>query len=138
MMIHFDKNGFIEIKNELTKDLNSSERKIIKNENIKIIENGKNKRKNTIIGNNNKISYYTITIIIKYLIILDIFSKKIKNIIFNSFYFQISKITLKINGTGYNNIFGSRVLKPNEIYINGNKQEKVNNNYFFNQTDNFV
>ena len=58
-----------------------------------------------------------------------------------------SNITLKVKGIGYNHILGyapevncffGKNYYPNEIYINGNKQDKVNYIYYFNQSDNVV
>ena len=56
---------------------------------------------------------------------------------------HLSNITLRINGIGYNKIFGSKdhfysQYYPNEVYINGKKQDKVNYTYYFNDTDNYV
>ena len=66
-----------------------------------------------------------------------------------SIIFQFSTISLKIKGNGTKNIFGYENSKnminrfeiqyfPNEIYINGIKQNIVNYSYYFNQTDNLV
>ena len=58
--------------------------------------------------------------------------------------FIVSKITLKINGIGYKKVFTSNVEEfnnayyPNEIYINGIKQEAVSSNYYLNQSNNLV
>ena len=58
--------------------------------------------------------------------------------------YGFSKITLKINGIGEKNIFcfNSTLYKreyyPNEVYINGNKQNILNYSYYFNQTENDV
>ena len=85
--------------------------------------------------------------IIKLLIIMDLFFKisLIKKLQLFELYF--SNITLKVKGIGYNDIlgydknegkyFGSDYY-PNEVHINGNKQNIVNYTYHFNQTDNIV
>ena len=57
---------------------------------------------------------------------------------------NFSKITLKINGIGYKNIFTSNIKEfndtyyPDDIYINGNKQNIINYTYYLNQTKNVV
>ena len=60
--------------------------------------------------------------------------------------FQYSKISLKIKGNGTKNILGSPYGEhifdtqyyPNEVYINGEKQNTVNYSYEFDQEDNYV
>ena len=87
---------------------------------------------------------YIIINLIKY-IIINIFCQ-IKNIIIlDLFQFQYSKITLRIEGIGENNIFGNEMDHefrkfnfPKEVYINGNKQDKKEHKYHFNLTNNFV
>jgi surface protein len=60
------------------------------------------------------------------------------------FYLNLNKITLKIKGIGYNDIFCSRDNDyspdnyPNEVYINDIKQDIVKFNYFFNRIENVV
>ena len=57
---------------------------------------------------------------------------------------NFSKITLKINGIGYKNVFTGNIKEfntihyPNEIYINGNQQNIINYTYYLNQTKNVV
>ena len=55
---------------------------------------------------------------------------------------NIANITLKINGIGNKNIFGQEFFGssnyPNEIYINGEKQDEVKKTYYFNETINSV
>ena len=96
----------------------------------------KNRKKN-IFGNyfNNKI--YILLIII--ILIINSFCS-IKSIIFNAYYFQYSKITLKVKGIGESAIFNnysSSIDYLNEVYINGNNMD-ILEKYFFNQTENFV
>ena len=131
MMMDFNKNGFIEIKIMSKKDLNLKERKKIKNENNKINDKIKNKSKNKIKRNNNVFINYITPTFIKYVIIIGMFNQKVKNNIFDSFYFKFSKITLTINNTGYNYIFGhgASIYYPDVVYINENKQDKIDNNY---------
>ena len=76
---------------------------------------------------------------------INIFYYVKSNILFDLFYYQYSKITLKIKGIGEHFIFGNdayskfeSIYYPNEIYINGNKESKINYKYYFNQTENFV
>ena len=84
-------------------------------------------------------------IIIKYILInliafrtINIFYYVKSNILFDLFYYQYSKITLKIKGIGEHFIFGNdehskfeSIYYPNEIYINGNKESKINYKYYF-------
>ena len=80
-------------------------------------------------------------IIIKVILIIDIFNQIMAYNINNFFYSRFSYITLKINGLGNNYILGiqfNKTLYPNEVYINGNKTEEINNGYYFNQIDNYV
>ena len=59
---------------------------------------------------------------------------------------QFSNITLKIKGIGYKNILGEysdskpfeSIYYPNEVYINGIKQNIVNYSYYLNLTDNYI
>ena len=56
---------------------------------------------------------------------------------------KISNITLKMRGIGYKKIFRNttnfkEIDYPNEVYINGEKQNTLNYTYYFNQTDNIV
>ena len=81
--------------------------------------------------------------IIKYIILLNLF-----NIISldyrNSFIeYKAYNITLKIKGTGAKKIFSSNGFfrsnyHPDEVYINGYKQDNVKYSYELNQTDNFI
>ena len=64
---------------------------------------------------------------------------------FDFYYFQYSKITLKVKGIGENNILGddkdynfSNIDYLIEVFINGHKQDKIEYKYYFNQTDNYV
>ena len=83
-------------------------------------------------------------IIIIATIIINMF-RQINNNIFDLFYFQYSKITLKIQGIGNNYILGNYgtsrfqgIEYRKEVYINGNIQNTKGYSYNFNQSDNFV
>ena len=99
----------------------------------------KSGRKNTeqiAINNNNNIMIF----LFKLLILINIFSP-LKNNIFDLYYFRISKISLKIKGFGLNSILGkyfNKSLYPNYVYINGEKQDSIECEYYFNQLENFV
>ena len=91
--------------------------------------------KNYIINNN-----YIVKIIIKSIIILDLLYRT-KSYLYDSYFFQYSKITLKIRGNSENailnyNFKGINYLK--EVHINGNKKNEIAYRYYFNQEDNFV
>ena len=84
-------------------------------------------------------------LIFKFLVLMDLFIPIFPNITTNGFYLNYSNITFKIKGIGYKNIFGNegfnsfnRSHYPNEIYINGKKQELVTHSYNFTQKNNFV
>ena len=104
--------------------------------------NNKNKKRMNVVNNNNAIITNNKIIIVS--ILINIFYQ-IKNNIFDLFYFQDSKITLKIKGIGYNNILGyadnynfQGINKLKDVYINGIKQNETKYIYYFNQSDNFV
>ena len=116
--------------------LNDNNNKMKENKKINIIIKNVIHNKNAII-----INY----IIIIASIIINICCQ-IKNNIFNLFFFKYSKISLKIKGIGDNNILGVDNINSNfqdiiylkEVYINGVRQDKIENKYKFNLTDNFV
>ena len=109
--------------------------------------------------NNNIYGYFEDKIIIKKDINIKERNNKIKinnrfiiiyiiiNLIILSNNNKYSNITLKIKGNGYNNIFTNGTMcsptfnsqnYPNEIYINGKKQNNINYYYYFNDTDNYI
>ena len=109
--------------------------------------------------NNNIYGYFEDKIIIKKDINIKERNNKIKinnrfiiiyiiiNLIILSNNNKYSNITLKIKGNGYNNIFTTGTIcsdgfkssnYPNEIYINGKKQNNINYYYYFNDTDNYI
>ena len=138
------KNDFLEIKNKTKMNI-----VIIKTRNMNNdYDKGKNyyqkKIKHSNFGRKIIIRNYVIIIFIL-TIIINIFCKKNNNKIFNLFYFQDSKITLKIKGIGYYSLFGNEI-KHNftginhlkEVKINGNRQNKIAYKYYFNQACNNV
>ena len=52
------------------------------------------------------------------------------------FKLNLSTIKFKIKGTGNIKIYYN--YKPDEIYINGNKQYVIQNSYYFKEFDNFI
>ena len=133
------KNGF---KNKSFKSSNLNKKNKLVNGNNKIKGNLNNYRINILIKNYIIINNYIaeIIIIIKFIIMLNLFCI-MKNKIINFYYFQYSKIELKVKGVGESLIFNNyseNINFINEIYINGNKQDIIIDEYLFNQTDNFV
>ena len=100
----------------------------------------KTKKTKNININNNIILIF----LIKLLILIYRFIR-IQNNIFYPYYFQYSKISLKIKGIGDSSILGNDTGFPfkdinylNEVSINGIRQEIIGYRYYFNQTDNYV
>ena len=55
--------------------------------------------------------------------------------------YKFPNITLKIRGTGYNNVLShlfNRIYYSNIIYINGNQNLTITYKYYFNKIDNTV
>ena len=136
-----NENGFNEVEKESrkTSNINGKTKKI--NDNIRIANNSKNKRKNKILRN--IIHVRNNIIIIKLLIIIKLFIQILPYNKNNWINIQFSNITLKIKGTGNKNVFSNisdftKDYYPNFVYINGNKQETVNHSYYLNQTDNVI
>ena len=103
-----------------------------------------NNKKDNIITNNISNNFYLL--IIYSILIINVFIQ-IKNNAFDFYYFRLSKISLKIRGTGENTILGNLSSNNNnfkdinyltEVYINGKKQNSNEYKYLFNQTNNFV
>ncbi len=116
--------------------MNIERRGIKENKILKIKNNKKNKH--------SKINNYIIIRLIKF-IIINIFCQIKSNMSFDLFHFQNSKITLKIKGIGDNTILGNEssghftgINFLKEVYINGIKQDEIEYQYYFNQSDNFV
>ena len=121
----FDTTIFIENKNEIKKYNNK-------------------RKENRIKKRNNNIRNYNI--IIRNYIIINLIIFTLINIfshcnIFNTFFFQNSKITLKIQGTGEINILGNERFSKfeninylKEVYINGIPQDVIDYKYIFNKT----
>jgi len=77
---------------------------------------------------------------IKLIIILYFFSRTKSNIN-NLYFYQYSKITLKIKGNRENAIFNKNfksIIYLKEVYINGNKQNEISYKFNLNQKNNFV
>ena len=108
-------------------------------------ENKKSKKDNKMDRNKiirKKINFINYVIII-FIIVLDSFNHILSKCILPSIELKFSNITLRIKGIGNKNIFGNdtyfkNIYYPNEIYINGDKQDIVKKSYNFNETDNFV
>ena len=93
---------------------------------------GKNKKyKLRLVENKNDYTKIFKLIIISYFLI-----KIISRIEYNIFVLNISKIRLKIKGIGKHLIYNEN--KPDEIYINGNKQYVIQNQYSFDLLDNLI
>ena len=112
--------------------------------NLIILDMKKNSRKFKIIDYNNFNNNYIATYIFTFLIILNLFIRTKSNKL-DFYYFKYSKISLKIKGKATNSLLGNSGIYTfkginyiKEVYINGNKQDKVAYRYYFNQTDNFV
>ena len=75
----------------------------------------------------------------KYKIILILISCILSSTEYNTIKLYSSNIYLKIRGTGTYSVYYSGFnSKPSEIYINGEKQKNVNNQYYFSKYDNTV
>ena len=80
-------------------------------------------------------------VLFKLLIIIEFFVQVFSFNIFQFVKFQLSIITLKINGTGEKNVFSyiyPQQYYPKEVYINGNNQTKIKFNYSFDESNNTV
>ena len=120
-------------------------KKIFERSTYNLILNNKRKtRKNKLLENIIKNNIFILIIIIRFLLfkILFIKAKNNKNILNHN---KDSKISLKIKGIGESAILGnegdlnfSGINYLKEVYINENKQETIDNRYYFNQTDNYV
>ena len=91
----------------------------------------------------NKILLAIYNRIIKIIIVINLFIQTFPKNKLNWMEFDLSKITLKIEGIGTKNVFSSNVdynitYYPDEVYINGNKENMVNPRYYLNQSNNIV
>ena len=115
-----------------------------KNKNNDIIINIKQRNKGNkfLIRNLNHLR--NVIKIIKYIILLNLLKNIFVNNKFSYIGYNSYTITLKIKGIGTKKIFYSDTdyfssnSYPNEVYINGNKQNDVTHSYNLNQTDNFI
>ena len=109
---------------------------------IEIMINRRNKRKKNLMGN--KIHLINFIEILHYIMLLNSYFYFFINNKFSNIQYQSNKITLKIKGIGIKNIFASSIYGykteyyPNEVYINGFRQNNVTPTYNLNQTDNFI
>ena len=141
-IIDFKNKGFFEIKNKSKKNRKLNYNNKNKLDYFSIVINKRNEGKNFLIRIMNHLrNFIKIT---KYIILLNFFNNifvnnKISFIEYNSY-----NITLKIKGTGTKKIFSSetsffkREYYPNEVHINGYKQNGVTYNYYLNETDNVI
>ena len=86
--------------------------------------------------NNKNIIYKRIMAIIRYIILLHLLIETFSKNQYQLFISNISKINLKIKGTGYIKIYNYN--KPDEVYINGNKQYVIQSSYYFSQFNNSI
>ena len=106
----------------------------------KLKEKHGNKRKNNIIKNYINNNNYIIIAVIKFFLMINLFFR-IKSNTYNLYFFQDSKITLKVKGNGENTIFNENFDYSNylkEVHINGDIQNEIKYKYSFNKEDNFV
>ena len=106
-----------------------------------IYANNKNRIENKIKIFQSKI-YNTI---IKLVLMINLIIQKSISNKSNLLEYNFSNITLKIKGIGHRNILGNvkrfqfnSSNYPNEVYINGDKQNLITHEYYFNYTDNTV
>ena len=134
-------NGLFVLKNISTNTTNLNYDNINHNVFIKIIINQRNKGNKFLFENANHLSnFIKFTTIIILLNLFNIISLDDRNS-FNEY--KAYNITLKIKGTGTKKIFSSNGFfqsnyHPDEVYINGYKQDNVKYSYELNQTDNFI
>ncbi len=131
--------NFSQIEDKEKRTINVTRKK--KNKNIyKIIGLNKTILKKKTFENNIQLVNYLFTI--KLFIFMNLLIKILSTTKPHFIEFNIANITLKINGIGYKNIFGQEFFSssnyPNEIYINGEKQDEVKKTYYFNETINSV
>ena len=127
------KNDFFEDNNKKTNEFPNTEKEIFfKSEKSDHKENIRKRKLEILISN------------IKILILINLFIQVLADnkIDFNKYY--LSKIKLKIKGTGIRHIFCPRQgdfensSYPDEVYINYKKQGIINASYYFNENDNLV
>ena len=99
------------------------------------------KKENNKNGNINLLRIYKR--IIKIIIVINLFIVTFPNNKLNLMELHSSKITLKIEGNGTKNVFSSHVYynatyNPDEVHINGNKENIVKSTYYLNQSNNIV
>ena len=134
-------NYFLDDKNILKNNPNLIN---IKDFYFKTIKNQKNKGMKHLIGN--IINFTNFVSITKYiLIIFNLFNSVLLNNKISLFEYKSYNITLKIKGIGIKNIFSNNFANtynygnyPDDVYINGFKQERIANIYNLNKANNFI
>jgi len=141
-IIDFKNKGFFEIKNKSKKNRKLNYNNKIKIDYFSIVINQKNERKNFLIRIMNHLrNFIKIT---KYIILLNFFNNIFVNNKISFIEYNTYNITLKIKGIDNKNIFYSDTTffkseyYPNEVYINGYKQNGVTYRYNLNETDNVI
>ena len=139
--LSYSKTSHILLKNisENTSNLNFD-----KNYNYEYIEiniNKRNKGKAFLIRN--IFHLRTFIELLKYIIVLNLFNNILLNNKFSFICYKSYNISLKIKGNDIKNIFTSTFYfkkenYPDEVYINGYKQNDVKNQYNLSETDNFI
>ena len=113
---------------------------------IKENSKGKDRKKKKKIRNCISLYNYFVIFLVKTFMIINIFRWIKGNKLF-SYNYQYSKISLKIKGVGENNILGNKtktnytfekINYPDEVKINGIKQDIIYYKYYFNLTNNTV
>ena len=133
-------NKFLEIERESHKTLKKKGQKPLKVDDNKLEEIIERNRKYNIFKKYFNNNYFIIVaVLIQSIIIINLsYQTKSRNI-FDNHIFRNSKITLKVKGIGENRIISGSFKNYLEgIYINSNKQDIINNKYFFNESENFV
>ena len=135
------KNDLFEQKNLKTIICKLSDYKKIYIDNISIYKRQRNKGKKFLIRNMNNLRNFIKNI--KYIILLILFNNTFVNNKVSLIEYNSYNITLNIRGIGNKNIFSSNYefkseYYPDEVYINGYKQNDVTPIYDLNQTDNFI
>ena len=139
--VDYSKNDPFDERNKSSKYLDIKEEIEIKDEFFGIKDNDINIKKNYLIGIRTYLSYFVV--MFKYLIVLDLFIKVLPS---NKLYLlenNLSKIILKINGIGIKKVFSNNNqfksnYYPNEVYINGKKQDSINYSYNLTQANNII
>ena len=134
------KTFFLKRAKEFFKIVNINGSKKLKNDDNKFEGKQEQKINNYLIKNYIDKNNYIKTAVIKFFLMINLFYR-IKSNTYELYFFQVSKITLKIKGNGENSILNQNFNYNNylkEVYINGDKQDEKASGYIFNKEDNFV